>query len=191
MLENSADGAVYPLCPGVAGGRFDPAVHRWVDLSVENVVDELAATLALLERHNPKIRMILTVSPVPLKATASGNHVLSATTYSKSVLRVAAETVARRHRNVAYFPSYEIITMSASRGRYFTEDLRSISEAGVSHVMRVFMEKVAGQSELKSWPGSSRDSVASDDFLRRVDEVVDAICEEELVEMERAGGATS
>lgn len=193
--ENVSDSAVYPLCPGVAGGHFDPAVHRFRNLSVEEVVDDLETTLALFERRNPRIRMILTVSPVPLKATASDRHVLSATTYSKSVLRVAAETLARGHRNVAYFPSYEIITMSASRGRYFADDLRSISEEGVSHVMRVFLEKAAGQ------PGQERMTVAAsgmgggpaldDAFLRKMDEVVDVICEEELLDARRASGAGS
>ena len=40
---------------------------------------------------NPKARLVLTVSPVPLAATASGSHVLPATIYSKSVLRAAAQ----------------------------------------------------------------------------------------------------
>ena len=38
-------------------------------------------------RRTPKLRILLTVSPVPLTATAGDDHVLLATTYSKSVLR--------------------------------------------------------------------------------------------------------
>ena len=80
---------------------------------------------------NPRVKVILTVSPVPLVATAEEAHVLVATTLSKSVLRVAAEVVSARGRDVAYFPSYEIITGPQARGRYFAEDLRSVTDEGV------------------------------------------------------------
>ena len=84
--------------------------------------------------------MILTVSPVPLTATAEDRGVLVSTTLSKSVLRVAAEEISRERDYVAYFPSYEIVTGNYTRGAYFGEDLRSITEAGVAHVMRLFMK---------------------------------------------------
>jgi len=35
--------------------------------------------------------------------------------------------------------SFEIITGSYTRGAYFAGDLRSVTEAGVKHVMQVFM----------------------------------------------------
>lgn len=49
---------------------------------------------------NPSIRHNLDSVTVPLAATAISRHVLVSTTYSKSVLRVAAETVcgARQRR---------------------------------------------------------------------------------------------
>jgi GSCFA family len=39
---------------------------------------------------------------------------------------------------IAYFPSYEIITGQHARGRYFAEDLRSVTEEGVGRVMQLF-----------------------------------------------------
>jgi hypothetical protein len=95
--------------------------------------------IGLLRSVNTVAKVILTVSPVPLIATAEDRHVLVATTYSKSVLRVACDALTRALRNVAYFPSYEIITGPHARGHYFARDLRSITEAGVSHVMRLFL----------------------------------------------------
>jgi hypothetical protein len=62
-----------------------------------------------------------------------------ATTYSKSVLRVAAQEVAAQHAFVEYFPSYEIIVGNYNRGAYFDQDLRTITAEGVDHVMRTFM----------------------------------------------------
>ena len=88
---------------------------------------------------NPGVRVILTVSPVPLVATAEPNHVLAATTYSKSVLRVAAEAAARRHSEVRYFPSYEIVTGPQAPKDFFEADRRSVSSAAVAAVMDAFL----------------------------------------------------
>ncbi len=47
--------------------------------------------------------------------------------------------------DVAYFPSYEIIMSRAfDAGSYFAPDKRSITNAGVAHVMRVFASSFAG-----------------------------------------------
>ena len=134
-----ADGAVFPVCPGVSGGRFSAEAHEFVNFGVAEVVDDLAAFLRALRAVNPAAKVILTVSPVPLAATAEPQHVLTSTVYSKSVLRVAAEMTVKAHENVAYFPSYEIVT-SGFAGDYFAADRRSVTEAGVAHVMRVFAD---------------------------------------------------
>ena len=174
------DGAVFPVCPGVSGGDFDPARHVFHNFTVDEVVADLTAFIARLRTVNPTARMILTVSPVPLVATAGDDHVLSATTYSKAVLRVAAETVSRSHRDVAYFPSYEIITGPAARGRYYAEDLRSVLEEGVSHVMRVFMRHYAKDHEAAAAPvPAPPDRV---DTIGRMRELVKVACEEEALD---------
>lgn len=142
--ESRTDGAVFPLCPGVEGGSFDAANYAFRNQGVDEVLGDMQAFLAALWQVNPGAEVILTVSPVPLMATAApGAHVLAATTYSKSVLRVAAEMLTTRFARVHYFPSYEIITGSYSRGAYFAEDLRNVTEAGVAHVMRVFLRHAA------------------------------------------------
>src|SRR3546814_5220395 len=70
---------------------------------------------------------LLTVSPVPLIATYEPEHVLCATTYSKSVLRVAATMLARGREWVDYYPSYEIITGSYNRSVYYESDYRGVN----------------------------------------------------------------
>ena len=82
--------------------------------------------------------MLLTVSPVPLIATISDRHVLTATTYSKSVLRVAAEQATATIDAVDYFPSYEVITGQHNGHRHLAEDLRSVRPEGVAEVMSIF-----------------------------------------------------
>lgn len=142
--ESRIDGAVFPLCPGVSGGSFDPAAHAFHNFRVAEVTADLAAFIGRLHGVNARARIILTVSPVPLAATASGHHVLAATTYSKSVLRAAAQEIAEDHDGVFYFPAYEIITGAPAAARYYAPDMRNVTEEGVAQVMSVFMRHAAG-----------------------------------------------
>lgn len=170
------DGAVYPVAPGVVGGRYVPKKHVFHNFSVAEVVDDLRQFLAKLQLVNPAARVILTVSPVPLVATASGEHVLQATVYSKSVLRVAAAETAAAHDNVFYFPSYEIITGPHAGGAYLEADLRSVTPSGVDHVMRVFMAHLAAQPTAAEVSGEAA-SIGMDNAY----DIVEALCDEEML----------
>lgn len=171
------DGAVYPLCPGVAGGDFDPARYEFLNLSVQDIMNDMNLFFEKLNEINARAKIILTVSPVPLIATAEKKHVLAATIYSKSVLRVASEMLCRSRSNVAYFPSYEIITGSFSRGKYFAPDLRSVTEEGVEHVMRIFMKHFAGRNDLSASVILGK----PDGFIKQMKEYVDVVCDEEAL----------
>ncbi len=140
------DGAAFPLCPGVAGGTFSEEHYAFLNLRVADVIADLATAISFLHSKNASARVILTFSPVPLVATMEDRSVLVSTTYSKSVLRVAAEEIAAQRDFVAYFPSYEVITGNYNRGGYFAEDLRSVTEAG------------AGVQQLWLWADRARAS---------------------------------
>lgn len=132
-------GRVYPTCPGVVAGEFAPERHAFLNLRHAEVLADLERARALLREFNPGMRMVLTVSPVPLTATASGGHVLAASTRSKAVLRAAADEFAALHDDVDYFPAYEIVTNPAARGRFFHDNLREVRPEGVQAVMRTFL----------------------------------------------------
>lgn len=136
------DGAVYPMCPGTVRGRFSPADHLFHNYSEREVARDLAGTFDELRAINPGLRFLLTVSPVPLTATASGQHVLTATTYSKSVLRSAAGYLAQTREDTDYFPSYELVTAPAFQGQFFEPNLRSVSSGGVAFVMGQFLAAI-------------------------------------------------
>jgi len=177
--EARSDGAVFPLCPGVEGGTFDAARYAFRNQDVAEVADDMTAFLDALAAVNPAASVILTVSPVPLMATARADaHVLSATTYSKSVLRVAAETLARARANVHYFPSYEIVTGPHAQGAYYADDLRNVTEAGVAHVMRLFLAHVVeeGAAEVTVPPPSAVERPSGHEALSRA--FVEAECDE-------------
>jgi hypothetical protein len=128
-----------PLCPGVAGGTFDTSRHRLKVFRHAEISDDLEAVLRLLQQFNPAMRLILTVSPVPLTATATGLHVLEATARAKATLRSAASEFVADTEAADYFPSFEIVTHPASGGPFFAPNLRSVSDAGVEKVMAIFL----------------------------------------------------
>ena len=136
--EDRATGRVFPVCPGVAGGRFDPARHRLRQFRHAEVLADLAAIHRTLRRFNPAMRLLLTVSPVPLTATATGAHVLAATAQAKATLRAAAGDYVAGTPTADYFPSYEIVTTPAAGGPYFAANQRSIRPEGVARVMDIF-----------------------------------------------------
>ena len=179
--EAAADGAAFPVCPGTAAGTFDSGRHVFRNHTVEEVTADLTAAVRELRAVNPGVKVILTVSPVPLVATAEDAHVLVATTLSKSVLRVAAGAVAVREPDVAYFPSYEIITGPQARGRYFAEDLRSVTEEGVDRVMALFFRHVTSGGEALEIPATAAPA-AGDAFLDGMRAAVDALCDEERLD---------
>lgn len=164
------DGAVFPLAPGVVAGDFDPSRHEFVNFGVAEVLGDLEAFIQELRAINPAVRLLLTVSPVPLAASYEQQHVMVSTSYSKSVLRVAAEALVRAQPDCAYFPSYEIITGHFNRGAYFEKDLRAVNAAGVDHVMRLFFAHYAPEG--LSLP-------ADDELLAEAEDNFRIVCEEE------------
>jgi hypothetical protein len=132
------DGAAVPLAPGVVGAEVPPEAWRFHNAGFAETLAEMEAFLSGLRMVNPKARVMLTVSPVPLIATYEDRHVLVSTIASKSILRAVADELCRRDPGLAYFPSYEIITGPQTASRYYAEDLREVTPEGVAHVMSVF-----------------------------------------------------
>lgn len=141
---NKHTGVVYPTAPGTLAGEYDEEHHGFVNFRYGEIKSDLEKCWELILSVNPRARMILTVSPVPLTATASGHHVLAATTYSKSVLRAVAGDFAADNTNVSYFSSYEIIATSPSAGWFYNPDKRTVNTRGVDLVMENFFASLDG-----------------------------------------------
>jgi hypothetical protein len=136
--ESTSDGTMFAVAPGTVAGTYDPKKYVFHNLRHAEVRKDLMAFWDRLRAINPTARVLLTVSPVPLAATATQNHVLVATTYSKSVLRAVAGELAEDVEDIHYFPSYEIISSHPARGMFFEPDLRNVNMFGVNYVMSHF-----------------------------------------------------
>ncbi|WP_236571777.1 GSCFA domain-containing protein [Rhodovarius lipocyclicus] len=131
-------GAALPVPPGVLGIEEGAGEARFHNFTFEEVAADLAALMEELGEDNPGLRVILTVSPVPLVATYEARHVLESNTLSKAVLRAAADRAARDHAAITYFPSFEMVTSHLAPSDAFAPDRRSVSEAMVGRVMALF-----------------------------------------------------
>lgn len=182
--EDVRDGAVFPLAPGVAGGVWDPDTTRFHNFDEVETADDLTAALAFIRERNPDVRIVLTVSPVPLNATYEPRHVVVSTTWSKAVLRIAAEKARRAFDACCYFPSYEIITAPQVRGRYFAQDGREVLEAGVDHVMRLFFHHFAqGIAAAPDDAGEGvREAAAVQEEMAALERRIEILCDEQAID---------
>ena len=182
------DDVVFPICPGVVGGTFDAERYVFRNFRASEVTQDLIGFAQQLRTVNPTAKIMVTVSPVPLIATAAGHHVLVATTYSKSALRVACEEFVEAVDGTAYIPSYEIITGSHAKGAYFASDLRSVTDEGVDHVMRLVLKHYAGIEAtgpgmlLANASASTAEVASSDAHLTEMKKMASVICDEEALD---------
>jgi len=171
-------GYEYAMCPGTVAGTFDSTEHVFSNMSVGEVEENLQKAIDNLREINPNLRVILTVSPVNLAATATEEHVLVASTHSKAILRAVAGQMAFSHDFVDYFPSYEIINNPLFRSILLEPALRGVNAHGVHYVMETFfnaLHKKFGAPKDLATPAPSA--------LAGVDPAIidDLICEEELL----------
>ncbi|MBV8976021.1 MAG: GSCFA domain-containing protein [Alphaproteobacteria bacterium] len=116
-------------------------------LDHDETLRALEATIALLKAHCPsQQRILLTVSPVPLGTTHTAGDAIVANSYSKSVLRTAAEHVAARHAHIDYFPSYESVMLS-DRSQAWMDDQIHVQPALIQLNVARMLEAYLPSSE--------------------------------------------
>jgi len=164
--QHAQTGTVFPVWPGVVSGARTDDQHVFVNARVAEIVDELDRFIRLVRLQNPAFRVIFTVSPVPLAATATGGHVLAATVRSKAVLRAAVDEILHLHMGCDYFPSYEIATANPRMRAAFAEDEREVRAEAVERIMGIFLDAHPGLGRMTGADG---------------EDGADAVCEEILL----------
>lgn len=91
-------------------GKFMLENFRMRTTTVDENVQNLQAIIETVSRLSPGVKFVLTVSPVPLAATSERQSAVMADCVSKSILRVACDTVCSSDtERVVYWPSFEIV----------------------------------------------------------------------------------
>ena len=136
--EDLETGSILPVVPGTrAGGKFDPDRYAFRNFTHAEVMADFLMVRDRLLALRPELRILVTVSPVPLVATAVDRHVQVSTVYSKSVLRAVAGELSDRFEDIDYFPSYEIITSPWSGACFYGPDMRDVTSEGVNMSCRL------------------------------------------------------
>lgn len=87
-------------------------------ISPDEIVTSVSKAIAQLKEANPKINIILTVSPV--RYFAFGHH---ENTISKSFLFAAIHQLQKLDSSLYYFPAYELVMDDLRDYRFFAEDM--------------------------------------------------------------------
>ncbi|RUS64839.1 GSCFA family protein [Pseudorhodobacter sp. E13] len=174
-----SDGTVYPTAPGTIAGTFDPDIFEFRNMRYNEILSDFRVVRKMIQTLNPDVRFVVTVSPVPLTATASGQHVEVASSYSKSVLRAVCGALMEDHKDVDYFPSYEVIMSQTAHGTNFNSNYRTVRAEGVDKAMNLFMQAhKAGMAAGTLHTAAQTMSEAEKDMT----ETDDLVCEEALLE---------
>lgn len=142
---------------GVALQRFDgnqpdlssgiSSADKWRMFSVEEVVSYISSTIRAVRQVNPKVHIVLTLSPIPLKASPNHPSVFGQDCVSKSVIRVAIENILNSGlNNISYWPAFEIIRwLGGHSGPFFgvggAKNNRHINPQILDQIMELFVEK--------------------------------------------------
>lgn len=132
--------------PPVSVVNAEPDRFEFRVLSYRDVLEALEDLYALLLKHRKKpLKMLITVSPVPLVTTFRDMDVLTANAYSKAVQRAALDEFLIGKDGIDYFPSYESVTLSDPNVAWSRGDYRHVSPELVDKIMsRVLNTYVVG-----------------------------------------------
>lgn len=119
--------------------HFDPSRHKFRVATHQETLENLRAIHRLIRQHRPGATLVLTLSPIPLKATFRSMPCLVADKASKAILRSALDEFCRAQsadRNLFYFPSYEIALFAFDHP--YMEDRRHLHKHVLDLNMAVF-----------------------------------------------------
>ncbi len=191
-----------PLWRALTEDLFDPERHAFKVETVAQTFEWLEAIERIRQAHLPNMKIIFTVSPIPLKTTFRPVSAITANSVSKAILRAALDEFLRRHDDLLnvqlfYFPSYEFVT------NYFLdpfrEDNRHLAPIVPGNIISFFVRYFCDQTiasprapdSLSTIPGGKvlerflqHAEIATEDYRERELLVRISELEEDLVELQ-------
>ena len=102
-------------------------------LNVETIVEECRSVLKKCREANPKLKVLLTVSPIRhAKDGMHGNQL------SKATLLLAVDELCRTCPDCFYFPSYEIMMDELRDYRFYADDMLHPSRMAIEYIWECF-----------------------------------------------------
>jgi tetratricopeptide (TPR) repeat protein len=164
-LQIIKDSNVFILTLGVAPAFFDRATgdfvlprpsalnsrvlaekYRYRTTSVQENVDNVLYLINFVRSVSPRIKIVVTVSPVPLVASFEYESAVQADCLSKSTMRLTAHEVVHNSdvSDIVYWPSFEVFRWAGSNaGNFYAADDGAawhVSEEKVGGTIKAFVD---------------------------------------------------
>jgi len=127
VYQRISDGRVVANCHKQPAAQFVKRI-----LSRKEILSSLTPVFEQLRQLNPKMNILLTVSPV-----RHSKDTLEVNSASKAVLRLVCETL-RQKEFVHYFPSFEIVMDDLRDYRFFESDLVHPNKQAQDYIWDIF-----------------------------------------------------
>ncbi|MDA3780496.1 MAG: GSCFA domain-containing protein [Bacteroidales bacterium] len=112
-------------------------------LEINSIVNDYERLFEKLNKSNPNLKVIFTLSPVRhWKDGAVQNQI------SKSILIVAIHELVNKFSNIEYFPSYEIVMDDLRDYRFYTEDMLHPNNVALDYIWNKFSDRYFDSSTI-------------------------------------------
>jgi hypothetical protein len=149
-----------PLWRVMPADSHDPQRHAFKVLSFAETLEAFETIDRIRRQWLPNLRIIYTVSPIPIRATFRPISPITANSASKAILRAALDEFLRSrpddvNRTYFYFPGFEIVTSLCTNS--FQPDNCHLHDHVTDLVLDLFAQfYVAGESAAGSPRGGPR-----------------------------------
>ena len=103
-------------------------------LSSNEIVESLQNSIRLIQKINPEINLILTLSPVRHLNNGMTNNSQSKAHLLTAIHKVVADD------NASYFPSYEIVMDDLRDYRFYSSDMLHPNQSAIDYIWSIFRE---------------------------------------------------
>jgi tetratricopeptide (TPR) repeat protein len=132
--------------PSALNSRVLAEKYLFRTTSVKENVDNVLYLIEFIRKSSPDMKIVVTVSPVPLLASFEYESAVQADCLSKSTMRLVAHEVVNNSNlsNILYWPSFEVFRWAGSNASdYYAADDGAawhVSEEKVAGTIRAFVE---------------------------------------------------
>jgi len=130
VFKHIASESVVSNCHKLPASNFDR--YR---LSVEDIVNEWSDLINRLKQDNPQLNILFTVSPIRHWKDGAHDNQLS-----KAILLLAIDELQKKHGNIFYFPSYELLLDELRDYRFYAEDMIHPNDVAVKYIWESFSD---------------------------------------------------
>jgi hypothetical protein len=117
-------------------------------LSINENISELQSLFNTWRAFNPNVKLILSVSPLPVTTMPNNvnEHIVCASSHIKAILRVAIESFADQHPDaIYYFPAFDTVMYSTQQP--LENDIRHLSTESKDKLINLFKIMYLEESE--------------------------------------------